>query len=1175
MRLKSLTLNGFKSFAQKTTIEFRPGLTAIVGPNGSGKSNLIEAIRWVLGEQSAKSLRGSKMPDVIFSGSTIQPALNRAEVAITFDNHDHFLALDTDEVTIDRRIYRDGDSEYLLNNKNVRLKDITDLLLDTGLGRDSFSIISQGKVEQIFNSKPEDRRQIIEEAAGILKYKQERISAQVKLAETQDHLLRVADIISELSKQREPLKKQASLAHDYLEQKGRLAFFDKSRLVYELEHAAQTKQQAEAELKKARTAVLQYQQQVKILTAQQKHLQQQQKQRLAALEQLQAELVKNVKQREYLLGQQQLSAQEKNYCQQKQQELTAQLKLDQQESDHLKQQLLQKKQQLATENEQLSALQQQLAAFQQQLALNSTDLQAQIENLRNQIITEMQQQASLNNQSRYLKKEAQRQTQDHQLLRQKLEKLQQQQAEKKEELQQAETRLKQIEQRETAVNKSLQELLQQQKQLVQTIDEQREKWYQAAAIYQRTKAKYESLHELTSGYNNYYHGVKEVLLAKQQLPGIVGSVAELIQVPEKLSLAIETVLAGQLQNVIVTNEQAAKTAIDFLKQHRFGRVTFLPQTTIKPRQLSSRLQLQLANVSGVLGIASQLVSISPENKNILTHLLGTTIIVEKIDDALKVAKKLNFSCRIISLAGDVVNAGGAISGGSAKGTSGLLAEQQQLDKLKSVLRQMKEQLKQLEKTGIQYKQQQQEKSKQIADLQQQLAKLQKEQQQAAAVYQLQQNENQHLVKQLKTQQFEIQQSNLTAGNFLSDQKKVADQQQQLLQTIAADRQKFNTLKQQLTDFAANRQAQQTKLADLKQQQAVGQVQQKNLLQQQTDLQNRLALKTAALAAKKTALKKITEQDQLKQEQQQADDLQKLKVQHQQLTEKLGQQKIDQQKIDQQQTEVQEKLTRQVELLNIQQTEQQQAAYQVKEINQQIDQALNDLAQKYQLTFEAAVKEKHETDLSVIKRQLKLLQQGISELGNVNLGAIDEYQRVDQRYQFLSAQRSDLDEAKAELQKSMAEIDQQVELRFKKTFAQTAAAFSQIFPEMFGGGQASLRLTQPDNLLQTGVEIMAQPPGKKLQRLSLLSGGEKALTAIVLLFAILKVKPVPFVILDEAEAALDDANVDRYAQYLKKFCQQSQFIVITHRKGTMDRADVLYGITMQHSGVSKMVSVALS
>jgi chromosome segregation protein len=1175
MRLKSLTLDGFKSFAQKTTIEFHPGLTAIVGPNGSGKSNLIEAIRWVLGEQSAKSLRGSKMPDVIFAGSTVQPALNRAEVGITFDNHDHFLALDLDEVTIDRRIYRDGDSEYLLNNKNVRLKDITDLLLDTGLGRDSFSIISQGKIEQIFSSKPADRRQVIEEAAGILKYKQERISAQIKLAETQDHLLRVADIISELSKQREPLKKQASLAHDYLEQKNRLAFFDKSRLIYELEHAAQTKQQAETELKKTQAAVLHYQQQVKLQTSQQKQLQQQQKQQLGSLGRLQNELVKNVKQREYLLGRQQLSAQEKNYRLQKQRELTEQLKIDRQESRTLEKQLLQKKQQLAAESKRLVAVQQQLVTFQQQLSLNSTDLQAQIEELRNQIITEMQQQASLNNQSRYLKKAAQRQTQGHQLLQQNLVGIKQQLATKKDELQQAKTSLKQIEQNKIAVNESLQELMQQQKQLETATDEQRDKWYQAAGIYQQTKAKYESLHELTSKYNNYYHGVKEVLLAKQQLPGIVGSVAELIQVPEKLSLAIETVLASQLQNVIVTNEQAAKTAIAFLKEHHFGRVTFLPQTTIKPRQLNHQLQLQLAKLTGVIGVASQLVLISPENKNILAHLLGTTIIVKKLDDALKVAKKLNFSCRIVSLAGDVVNAGGAISGGSVKRVNGLLSEQQQLDKLKKVLLQMKQQLEQLEKTGIQFKQRQQEKNGQIADLQQQLTALREKLQQATAAYQLQQNEHQHLEKQLKAQQFEIQQSNLTAENFLSDQKKVTDKQQQLLQAVATDRQKFKALKQQLTDFAANRQQQQTKLADLKQQQAVAQVQQKNLLQQQADLQTRLDLKIKTITSKKTALEKINEQNQLKTDQQQAVDLQKLKVQHQQLADQLKQQKTDQQEIEQQQTKIQESLSRQGELLRIQQTDQQQAAYKVKEINHQIDQALNDLAQKYQLTYEAAARKEHETNFAVIKRQLKLLQQGISELGSVNLGAIDEYQRVDKRYQFLADQRSDLDEAKTELQKSMEEIDRQVELRFKKTFEQTATAFSQIFPEMFGGGQASLRLTQPDDLLQTGVEIMAQPPGKKLQRLSLLSGGEKALTAIVLLFAILKVKPVPFVILDEAEAALDDANVDRYAQYLKKFCQQSQFIVITHRKGTMDQADVLYGITMQHSGISKMVSVALS
>lgn len=1177
MKLKSLVLDGFKSFAQKTQIEFRPGLTAIVGPNGSGKSNLIEAIRWVLGEQSAKSLRGSRMPDVIFAGSDNQAALNRAEVEIVFDNSDRFLAMESDEVAITRRIFRDGTSEFLLNQKTVRLKDIIDLLIDTGLGRDSFSLISQGKVEQIFNSKPEDRRQFIEEAAGILKYKKERLNAQTKMAETDDHLLRVADIISELAGQVEPLKQQASIAKDYLNQKKQLAFFERSQLIWRLQKTTKKQQTRRIKLTAATAQLAKQQQLTDSLQQQQTKVQQQQLQVNQQIDNCQAGLVQVVKQREQLNGQQQLTAQQEDYRQQRKQELVQQLAEAEQTTQQLQRQLRELKQQLSLQKTKTAKLQKTIRIQKNELQLGSDELQQQLEELRNQIVAKMQRQASVNNQINYLAKEQQRQLAHQQQLLAKLTTLQQQQHTSTNEHQDATNQATALKEHLEQLQQQEQQLLDRQEQLQRKYTVQQQRWYQANGIFQQARAKYDSLHEISSSYNNYYQGVKQVLLAKNRLSGIIGSVAELLTVPPKISVAVETVLGGQLQNIVVTDEQAAKQAINYLKSNHYGRVTFLPQTTVQTRKISSMIEEQLKNISGVVGVASQLVKTAASNQHVLEHLLGTTVIVETIDNAITTAQKLHFRCRIVSLDGDVISAGGSMSGGSRRNNNGLLSQQQQLTDLAAGIAKMQQQLVQLEESGGQLKQQRKAAAKQLAELKPELKQAEIVYQNAATDLKLQQNEKNHLQQQLTAQQFEVEQSKLAMENFTADQAKAVQEKKQLILELEQLKNEFAKRQQQLKNITATHHQQESELAELEQQQAVLQQQQASGQQQVEELSKRLTTRQQQLQQKQAELTALTataakqqisgknlvqQLADLSHQQQTAEGkLQELQQQRTQLQEKVSQQQV--------------KVKRQTELQQLAQQEFQQLKYQVEQQDQQLDQDLQTLSEKYQLTFEAAQRLERENDSTVIERQLKLLKRGISELGEVNLGAIQEFERVNQRYQFLTAQRQDLLDAKIELQKSMAEIDQEVKSRFEKTFKQTATAFSQIFPEMFGGGQASLKLTAPDNLLQTGIEIMAQPPGKKLQRLSLLSGGEKALTAIVLLFAILRVKPVPFVILDEAEAALDDANVDRYAQYLKKFCQKTQFIVITHRKGTMDHADVLYGITMQQSGISKMVSVALT
>ncbi|MFC6182009.1 chromosome segregation protein SMC [Lactiplantibacillus daowaiensis] len=1178
MQLKSLEISGFKSFADKTKIDFQAGMTGIVGPNGSGKSNIIEAIRWVLGEQAVKSLRGTKMTDVIFAGSAHRKPLNMAKVTITFDNSDHFLPLDYTEVSITRKLFRNGDSEYLINNQACRLKDITNLMVDTGLGKDSFSVISQGRVESVFNAKPEDRRSIIEDVAGVLKYKKDKQTTETKLAETTDYLDRVNDIIAELAQQKGPLEEQASLARDYQDQKQKFDYLDRSRLVKKITVAHDQLVTVNQKLAQAKALMQDYQRQSEQGATKLATLKMQQSAQLKAKDELAAQNLTLTKQIENTQGQQGVDAERRQNQQATQTRLQADLAAAQAQVTALTQQKAELTAKLSAQQAEVKALTASVATLTTATSEKGRQqLADQLTKLRNAFIDEKQIQAELNNEAKNI-------TKQHQQSGNQTDALAQRVAQAQAQLKQAQTTvdIQNRDQSDLANQVSAQQqLLQQQRDQLKAnqvnYDDQQQRWLSAAGLLEKAKSQLDALQSVQERYTNYYAGVRAVLQHRQQFPGVAGAVSELLTVPTDYAKAIEVALGGQLQNVVCDTQQTAKQVVSFLNQNRSGRATFLPVERIQARQLPVTTTRALASQTGVVGIASELVQADTQFTAIKRYLLGTTVIVDTLDHAMAISKTRQFHCKLVTLAGEVVAASGAITGGMTRhDNQGPLQQQARAEKLAQDINQMQASLVTYEQTLKDAKQVTQDLTAQIETTQQRLSDLKDNLSQAQAQLQAAQSSQQQLERQVKALLYEQKQQASEANSYddqvARNQAALAENKQKLADYQA----QMQTVEQQQADYEHYQKTQAGKLQTQRETLVTLQERCKQLQQQVTQVTQQLTDQQAAQTQATTALATVKE----------SLATQQLSVKER--SDLLTTAKDKQAQVVAKQAKVQASLTQlndDVADLTDQQTRTQQLAaaatddYRRLELSQtkltgEVDHATADLSEKYQLTVAAAQADVSDLDLPTISEQLKLLKRGLDEIGTVNLGAIEEFDRVSERYDFLNNQAVDLKASKAHLLQTMADLDETVVTRFKTAFDQVASQFSQIFGQMFGGGKAELILTDPENLLTSGVDIMAQPPGKKFQRLSLLSGGERALTAITLLFAILAVRPVPFSILDEAEAALDDANVDRFSQYLNDFQTGTQFVIITHRKGTMVHANVLYGVTMEESGVSKMVSVSL-
>jgi len=1177
--LKRLDSVGFKSFAERIKVEFVQGVTAIVGPNGSGKSNITDAIRWVLGEQSVKSLRGSKMEDVIFQGSDTRNQLNFAEVTLVLDNSTQSLKLDYDEVSVTRRVYRSGVSEFYINKQSCRLKDIIDLFMDSGLGQESFSIISQGRVEEVLSSKAEERRTIFEEAAGVLKYKQRKKKAEFKLSETEENLSRVNDIVYEIEQQIHPLEQQAKIAEKYLEQMDLLKKAEISLLITEIEVLHQEWEQLLELIDEQRTKEIALKTAIQQKEADLENEKREILQLDEEVDELQTDLLKKTQQLEQFEGQRQvLQERLKNFAENKE-NLSKQREQTSNLIEKLEQELNDEKEKLAQQQTKKNTINQYIKKLEQQLTTGQDVLAEKIEELKAEYIEYLNEQAAIRNERQSIKQQLQQlsgrnnhQSKKHQDMQNLKKELEEKQSKLLADFTKQEQAYREME-------KNVQVAKDQLKNKRDDLERSQENLYKGYQMISNLKSRKEMLEEMKDDFQGFFHGVKAILKAKQKniLKSIKGAVIELIDVPKEYVMAIETVLGGQAQHVVVTDDQAAREAISWLKSTNNGRSTFLPLASIQERFIIPDLLHKAKKHAGFVGIASELVNTDSIYQKVISHLMGHIIITQTLKDANEIAVLTGRRYRIVTLDGDVVNPGGSMSGGAKKKTNqSLFTREKDLEEVTAKLIDLQkkaadfEEVVEKKKNGINVLE------KEIENKEHSIAIEQQTLQEVHATY--------------KQVQIELESLNDQLLIFDQDQQQFEQEREDLLGREVAIDDELKIIQTKLITIQTEVDQLTTQASELEE----------NQDQIQHDLhQNQVSLAEQEERIRNQTEKTSTIQLQLQEAEEQHDsinsDLDELIHTHQsdsteeEITDQI---EVKKRNIDRLTAEIQEKRTKRAnktELIDDQERELkaenanyhtfiefiQKQEVKANRLDVDLENKLSQLQTDYTLTYELASKTYEKTnDVEKTKANVKYLKQTIKDLGTVNIGAIDEYKRISERYSFLTKQKDDLVEAKQTLFSVIAEMDKVMKKRFEDTFLQISKEFSIVFKELFGGGHAKLNLTDPKNMLDTGIEIIAQPPGKKLQQLGLLSGGERALTAISLLFSILRVRPVPFCVLDEVEAALDEANVVRFAKYVKLHSSDTQFIVITHRKGTMEEADVLYGVTMQESGVSRLVSVQL-
>ncbi|HEM5035025.1 TPA: chromosome segregation protein SMC [Streptococcus suis] len=1171
MYLKSIEMQGFKSFADKTKVVFDRGVTAVVGPNGSGKSNITESLRWALGESSAKSLRGGKMPDVIFSGTESRKALNYASVVVTLDNSTGFIANKQKEIKVERHIYRSGDSEYLIDGQKVRLRDIHDLFMDTGLGRDSFSIISQGRVEAIFNSKPEERRAIFEEAAGVLKYKTRKKETESKLAQAQGNLDRLDDIIYELDNQVKPLEKQAQTAKKFLELDGQRKELYLDVLVAQLSLGKEKLSEKEAELESVKTELTSYYKQRSELEQENQNLKEKRHRLSEQLEREQAVLLDLTKLISDLERKIEVHKLESSQNESSRQEAQARLENLLTRREQLAEQIEQKKETLAQLDSSLSSLKDDIAAVDKEISYFSEDPDQVLDHLREQYVALMQEEAEASNRLTKIQQDIANQISLSESKSEDLARLQTEKQTAQEVLDKS--------------RKSLEEADHVLRQLLESYQTKKTELDQVQTAYQAEQgrlfdlldqlkgkqARQSSLEAILKNHSNFYAGVKAVLQAAPSLGGIIGAVSEQLTFDTRYQTALEIALGGASQNVIVEDEATAKRAIAFLKEKRQGRATFLPLTTIKPRQLSGQQVSLLESSEGFLGLASDVVTYQPNLDAIFQNLLGTIAIFDTIDHANQAARATKFQVRMVTMDGAEIRPGGAFAGGSNRNNSTTFIKPE-LDALLGEIAELSSQLQEQEslvaakKTSLDQTREALETIKaegEEARLNQQSARIHQEQAENSLV-------------QLSAQ-YDLQMSQVSP-TILTELEEAAAKEEVNVQAL---NEKKLALDQQINQVRDNRDSIQESLQKLQTQKGQLTLEQAELTSQlrfeQTDLRRLQEEKVVAdkeislledMIDQKLEALEDTSIEILEEQLQAASDKQN------QTNQILIRLKFELEDIDGQFEDLEERLqqarTKNDDLIR----KQAKLEADCEQAGDKLRTLLGNLTEHFKLSFEAAQSQAKEVgNLAVAEQSLKDLERAIRALGPVNLDAIEQYDEVNNRLTFLNEQRTDILSARDLLLDTIHEMDDEVKERFKVTFEAIRESFKQTFKQMFGGGSADLILTEGD-LLTAGVEISVQPPGKKIQSLNLMSGGEKALSALALLFSIIRVKTIPFVILDEVEAALDEANVKRFGDYLNRFDKESQFIVVTHRKGTMAAADAMYGVTMQESGVSKIVSVKL-
>lgn len=1179
MYLKSIEVQGFKSFANRLVFEFHNGITGIVGPNGSGKSNIGDAVRWVLGEQSAKQLRGGKMEDVIFAGTELRKPVSYASVAITIDNSDHALPVDFDQVTITRKVFRSGESEYLMNGSACRLRDINELFYDTGIGKEGYSIIGQGQIDRILSGKPEERRELFDEAAGIVKFKRRKAAAQKKLDDESRNLVRVNDILAELEKQVGPLEHQAEKAKEYLKLKEELKkndvnlfLIESDEFKEELAKVNETFSIADAELKAAkaefeksgaeyeaneeRLSCLNHTIEENSSIANQAEID---KNRLSSQIELLNEQIKSV-----LASDEQLN---------KRLDSIKERLLD---SDEEKKRLISERFKLTDRLDEMKAECEEADNIVKSLTESIAELEENVENgkddvidnlnERGQIKAKLQRNVTLLEQVNIRKSE----------LTRKLINCKSEEDTQKQNLDSLKKQLSDVREDISSINEKLSDREKNQLLIRDTINKYNTDINNLNRIVMGESSRLESLKNITERYDGYGSSIRKVMEQKEKNKGIIGVVADIIKTKKQYETAIETALGGTIQNIVTDNEETAKGLITFLKQNKFGRATFLPLSAISGRDI--KVDNTLTSEKGAIGFANQLIECDSEFYELARYLLGRILVVDNIDNALAIARRHNHSVRIVTLEGDMLSPGGSMSGGAFKNSSNLLGRRREIEELETSVAGNEKKLKSLEtelsnareKLSVvrneleQLKTELQEKQLAENTSSMNLEAAERKQEELNRAYTNSKRESEEIEVSVLQINAEIDACKIALAESERHDKELTDK-------INSDNAKIEQNKAELAARQAEAEKRHIELANFSQQDTFAEENIKRVLreisrlnEEADEIKDSLGSADDEIREKKENIAKIGET---------------IAAAEAKIAEYAGITAKEREERDKVQEKQRELFTRREEIsgrINTLDKECLRISSRIEKIETMRDERIDYMWNEYELTLIRAAELRDESlnNSDVLRKSITVLKADIKKLGDVNVNAIEDYKEISERYIFLKTQHDDLITARDTLIKVIDELDTGMRTQFIEKFQEIKVEFDKVFKELFGGGRGTLELEEDVDILEAGIKIISQPPGKKLQNMMQLSGGEKALTAISLLFAIQNLKPSPFCLLDEIEAALDDSNVVRYAKYLHKLTKNTQFIVITHRRGTMAAADRLYGITMQEKGVSTLVSVDL-
>lgn len=1179
MYLKSIEIHGFKSFANKIVFQFHNGITGIVGPNGSGKSNVADAVRWVLGEQRIKQLRGASMQDVIFSGTETRKPLSYAYVAITLDNSDHQLAIDYDEVTVARRIYRSGESEYLINGTPCRLKDVNELFYDTGIGKEGYSIIGQGQIDKILSGKPEERRELFDEAAGIVKFKRRKAAAQTKLENEKQNLVRVNDILSELEKQVGPLEKQSEVAKVYLRKKEELKSLDINVFLLENKRLREQLASAEEKYNLASTELVETGEKYEGIKEEYERIQQEIESLDTAIEAAREQLTDTGLMRGKLEGEINVLKEQINSAHGSENHLNnrkAALEEEIAGKEQEKQDILTDKKDTDTQVQEIAEAAAKAKADLEAIQNKITELNNNIEAGKNTIICELNQRATIKS------KMGRFDTMMEQINIRKAELNSRLLRAKSDEAAREET-VKKLEETFETVTEELRQMTEQEAASELELGNIREnltgldaKLRETQTRFHQEQSKLEALTNITERYDGYGGSVKKVMEQKEKEKGIIGVVADIIQVEAKYETAIETALGGNIQNIVTDNEETAKHMIGFLKQNRLGRATFLPLTSItKPQEFKNPEALK---EKGVIGMADELVGTEEEYRNVAKAMLGRIVVVDNVDNAVKIARKFDYGIRMVTLEGELLVPGGAISGGAFKNNSNLLGRRREMDELEKKVKKLSEDI-------TTYNQKIEDTKSKRNKLRMDLEALKTEMQRKS----IEQNTARLNISQARERMEEEAES--AQSLKLEEQEietkifEIRSGKESITQELAASEELEKTTQEQILGFQKELESCRLEESEASAHAGEWEVKVEKMRQaldyKQANVDRIGGELERAQAELKEILEALTENAQeVERKKNNILEIEKtIAASHE--NQDASRKKLDEDLAKKEELSAKQKdffrsREEMSERMNALDKEVYRLGEQKKKLEDGIEGQINYMWDEYEITLSdaAGLRNEEMNDLPVMKREISGLKDEIRKLGNVNVNAIEDYKNLMERYTFMKTQHDDLVEAEKTLEGIIEELDTAMRKQFTEKFAEISREFDKVFKELFGGGKGTLELMEDEDILEAGIRIIAQPPGKKLQNMMQLSGGEKALSAISLLFAIQNLKPSPFCLLDEIEAALDDSNVGRFAKYLHKLTKNTQFIVITHRRGTMEQVDRLYGITMQEKGVSTLVSVNL-